>query len=74
MVNEAVFVPRSGGGEGEGYLLALVYREKTGTSDLLILDAARIDAGPIAVVHIPHRVPFGFHGSWVGEEDAGILE
>ncbi|MEO7423978.1 MAG: carotenoid oxygenase family protein, partial [Fibrobacteria bacterium] len=67
-------VPRSGGreGEGEGFLLSLVYRKETGTSDLLILDAARIDAGPIAVVRIPHRVPFGFHGSWVGEEEGTV--
>lgn len=67
MLNEPVFVPKEGGGEGEGYLLALAYRDATDRSDLLILDAMRIDQGPIAVAHVPHRVPMGFHGSWVGE-------
>lgn len=66
ILNEAVFVPKSGGGEGEGYLLALAYRDAKDRSDLLILDAMRIDQGPIAVAHVPHRVPYGFHGSWVG--------
>jgi carotenoid cleavage dioxygenase-like enzyme len=67
VLNEAVFAPKEGGGEGEGYLLALAYREARDRSDLLILDAAHIDRGPLAVAHVPHRVPYGFHGSWAGE-------
>ncbi|MEO6098041.1 MAG: carotenoid oxygenase family protein [Fibrobacteria bacterium] len=63
-LSEAVFVPK-GEGEGEGYLLVLAYRGATGKSDLLILDAAAIDAGPIAEIRIPHRVPVGFHGCWL---------
>lgn len=66
VLNEAIFVPKSCGAEGEGYLLSLVYRDATGKSDLLILDAAHIEAGPVAVVHIPHRIPVGFHGCWMG--------
>jgi carotenoid cleavage dioxygenase len=30
-----------------------------------ILDATDIGAGPVATVHLPRRVPFGFHGSWL---------
>lgn len=66
-LGEAVFVPKPGSGEGEGYLLALAYRGRTGRSDLLILESTRVDAGPIATVRIPHRVPAGFHGCWLAE-------
>lgn len=65
IVNEAVFVPKSEGREGEGYLLSLVYREAHNRSDLLVLDAMKVDQGPIAIVELPHRVPFGFHGCWM---------
>jgi len=30
-----------------------------------VLDAPAIGQGPVAVVPLPRRVPFGFHGSWV---------
>lgn len=64
VVNEAIFVPKAGSHEGEGYLLSLVYRSQENRSDLLVLDSTKIDHGPIATIEIPHRVPFGFHGCW----------
>ena len=33
--------------------------------DLVILDATRFEGPPEAVIELPGRVPFGFHGSWV---------
>jgi carotenoid cleavage dioxygenase len=64
-VGEPVFVPRSArAAEGEGYLLAVAYRSERDRSDLLILDAENVEAEPLAVVHLPHRVPGGFHGNW----------
>jgi len=61
-----VFVPRPGGvDEDDGWLLVMVYRAATDTSDVVILDARAIDAGPVATVHLPRRVPAGFHGAWV---------
>jgi carotenoid cleavage dioxygenase-like enzyme len=64
---EPIFVPRSTDApEGEGWLLSVIYRATTNTSDLIILDAQNILAGPVATVHVPRRVPFGFHGNWVG--------
>ena len=61
---EPVFVPRSSE-EGDGYLLVVVYRTKEDRSDVVILDACRLDSEPIAVIKIPHRIPFGFHGNFV---------
>lgn len=65
VVSEPVFVPRSpDADEGDGWLLAVAWRAKTNRSDLLILDAMNVMAGPLALAHLPHRVPFGFHGNW----------
>ena len=33
----------------------------------IILDAARFAAPPIATIHLPQRVPFGFHGNWIAD-------
>jgi carotenoid cleavage dioxygenase len=63
--SEPVFVPRSPTArEGEGFLLAVVYRQQENRSDLLILDAENIEGKPLAVVKLPHRIPYGFHGNW----------
>ncbi|MGU7780801.1 carotenoid oxygenase family protein [Burkholderia sp. PU8-34] len=63
---EPVFVSRPGASdEDDGWVLAWVYRRATDTSDLVILDARCIDEGPVATIHLPRRVPAGFHGAWV---------
>lgn len=61
---EPVFVARSEK-EGDGYLLTVVYRNDEDRSDVLILDAQDITADPMAIIKIPHRIPFGFHGNFV---------
>ncbi len=63
-VSEAVFVPRSAG-EGDGWLLAMIYRAADHRSDLAVLDANDLAAGPVALAHLPCRVPDGFHGAWL---------
>jgi carotenoid cleavage dioxygenase-like enzyme len=63
--SEPVFVPRTPHApEGEGFLLAVVYRQEANRSDLVILEAENIEAKPLATVNLPHRVPYGFHGNW----------
>jgi carotenoid cleavage dioxygenase len=64
---EAVFVPAASGpaGETNGWYLAYVYDAARDGSDLVILDAADISAPPVAKIHLPHRVPYGFHGNWI---------
>ena len=59
---EASFAP-VGAGEDEGYLVTFVYDEATDRSDLVVVDAA--DMTQVAAVHLPVRVPYGFHGTWV---------
>ena len=64
--SEAVFVPGAADApESEGWLLTVVWRPEPGVSEVWVVDAQKIDHGPIAVVSLPRRVPFGFHGSWV---------
>lgn len=67
---EPVFVRAAdGSGEDEGWVLSVVYDAGTDRSDLVILDATSFGGPPVATVHLPVRVPFGFHGSWVPTDD-----
>ena len=69
MFMEPVFVPRhSTAGEDEGWILAYVYDRQTDSSDVVILDAQNFTGDPIATIHLPRRVPFGFHGNWVADK------
>jgi carotenoid cleavage dioxygenase-like enzyme len=63
---EGVFAPASeSAGEDEGWILTYVYDAREDTSDFVVLDATRFSAPPVAVVRLPQRVPYGFHGSWL---------
>jgi carotenoid cleavage dioxygenase len=66
-VSEPVFVARSADApEGAGWILANVFDETTDASFLAVFDAETLDAGPVAKVHVAHRIPMGFHGQWIG--------
>jgi carotenoid cleavage dioxygenase-like enzyme len=66
-MSEPVFVARGGdAAEGDGWLLAAVWRASENRSDLAVFNATDIEAGPVALVQLGHRVPDGFHGNWVG--------
>ena len=66
--SEAVFVAAENGkSEDDGYLLSFVHDPATNESDLMILDAGNMDNDPIALIHLPVRVPAGFHGSWIAD-------
>jgi carotenoid cleavage dioxygenase len=63
-----VFVPRSDdAAEDAGWVMSLVYDAGTDRSDLVILDAQDFAGEPVATVHLPQRVPFGFHGNWIAD-------
>ncbi len=62
---EPVFVPlKPGADEGDGVLLSVIFRAETQCSDLAVFDARHIADGPLALAHLSHRVPAGFHGNW----------
>ncbi|MGF1478352.1 MAG: carotenoid oxygenase family protein [Cyanophyceae cyanobacterium] len=66
---EAVFVPRPHATtEDDGWLVGFVHDENTDTSELLVINAQDMQAEPVARVVMPQRVPYGFHGIWVSEE------
>jgi carotenoid cleavage dioxygenase len=63
---EPVFVARDGAtGEDDGWVLSYVYDATTDRSDVVILDAQDFAGDPVATIHLPARVPYGFHGNWV---------
>ncbi len=67
-VGENVFAPDPDGtAEDDGWILNIVYDDSRDASDLVVLDAHDVAAGPIATVHLPRRVPFGFHANWFGD-------
>ncbi len=67
--SESPFAPRDNStGEDDGYLVAFVTDERDQHSEVEILDASDIAAGPVARVVLPQRVPLGFHATWVRED------
>lgn len=63
---EFVFVPRSAdAAEDDGWYLTLAQDRTTDRGELVVLDASAPGDGPVARVHLPGRIPLGFHGNWV---------
>lgn len=63
---EFVFVPCTpDAAEDDGWLIGLVIDAANETTELQILKANDFTGAPQAVIHIPHRIPPGFHGNWV---------
>ncbi|MEC3917839.1 carotenoid oxygenase family protein [Nocardia sp. CDC160] len=63
--SEASFVPADETPGGDGYLMTYVYDRAEDRSDLVILDVTDLAAPPVATIHLPRRVPYGFHGNWL---------
>jgi len=65
---EFVFVKDSdGAAEDEGWAMGFVYDDANDSTDLVILDGTDLSKPAVARVHLPQRVPFGFHGSWIDD-------
>lgn len=64
--SEVIFVPKSAdAAEGDGWLLSYVHDLNCGNSQVVILDSNRLGDTPQAVIHLPLRVPLGFHATWI---------
>jgi carotenoid cleavage dioxygenase len=67
--SEPAFAQRVGGtAEDDGYLVTFTTEEGTGASEVQILDAKDIAAGPVGRIILPVRVPAGFHATWAPGE------
>jgi carotenoid cleavage dioxygenase len=65
---EAVFAPADPAAEeDDGYVMAFVHNPDRGAADLVILAAQDFTGDPVARVHLPARIPLGFHGSWIAD-------
>ena len=63
---EPVFVPNhKSNREDEGWVMVLRHDLETDLSDFVIIDSQGFTDDPVAVVHLPVRVPNGFHGNWI---------
>ncbi|RJO68328.1 carotenoid oxygenase [Nocardia panacis] len=63
-VGEFIFHPSApDAAEDDGVLMGFVYDRAADRSDLMLLDAGTLET--VAAIHLPHRVPTGFHGNWV---------
>jgi carotenoid cleavage dioxygenase len=48
--------------------MAFVYNPDRGAAHLVILAAQDFTGDPVARVHLPARIPLGFHGNWIPDQ------
>ncbi|GFP81523.1 probable carotenoid cleavage dioxygenase 4 chloroplastic, partial [Phtheirospermum japonicum] len=74
---EPFFVPREpdnpDADEDDGYLVTYVHNENTEKSNFIVMDAKSPNLDIVADVMLPARVPYGFHGMFVKENDLNVL-
>ncbi|HTX24349.1 MAG TPA: carotenoid oxygenase family protein [Steroidobacteraceae bacterium] len=63
-VQEHVHIPSKQPGH-EGYLAFLVDLHDVYQSEMFVVEAARLERGPLARIRIPLRLRVGVHGNWV---------
>jgi carotenoid cleavage dioxygenase len=67
--SEAPFAPRVGAvDEDDGYLVSFLIDENAGRSECVLIDARRIEDGPICRIALPHKLCSGTHAFWAGRE------
>ena len=64
--DEAVLAPEALRVEG-----TIPRDQASGQGERWLFDARSIAAGPLAKIHIPQRLPTGFHGIWVPQSYPG---
>ena len=67
--SEAPFVPRIGAtAEDDGYLVSFIIDEAAGTSECVLIDAQKIEAGPVVRIALPHKICSGTHSVWADRD------
>ena len=73
LMGEVVFVPNPPGGgaggagaEDDGILMGYGYHRGRDEGQMLLLDAQTLES--VATVHLPQRIPMGFHGNWAASQ------
>lgn len=63
--SEAPFAPRiDAKDEDDGYLVSFITNENRGTSECVLIDAKRIQDGPVCRIALPHKICSGTHAHW----------
>ena len=63
LIGEMSFVPRPAArSEDDGVLIGYGFHRGRDEGQLALLDAQTCES--VATVHLPQRVPMGFHGNW----------
>jgi carotenoid cleavage oxygenase len=63
LIGEMSFVPNpTSNAEDDGILMGYGYHRGRDEGQLVLLDAQTLES--VATVHLPQRVPMGFHGNW----------
>ncbi|MEN9201834.1 MAG: carotenoid oxygenase family protein [Thermostichus sp. DG_1_6_bins_120] len=64
-VGEPVFVPYpDSAAEEEGWIVTVVFDAASRCSQVVILEAQDLAAGPVARIPLRHHIPYGLHGSF----------
>ena len=54
--------------EDDGYLVSFITDENTGSSECILVDAKRFEAGPVVRIALPHKICSGTHAVWADRE------
>ena len=74
-LQEPCFIPRAKDApEGDGWIVQVCNRMTGSRTDLLLFDALDIEKGPIATIHVPIRLRFGFHGNFATSAELGLAK
>ena len=66
--------PPSGADEDDGWLITFIYDQHAKASEFVVFDARTMASEPVAVVALPQRVPYGFHGTWIPASERAKME